>query len=303
MNEARKIESDVIDYLVDRKFKRAGDAPFPSLEQWREGRAGTLDRFFSESEDEATYRAELEQMSLPALKERLAQVMEQEAIDKRQRAELEDRARFFNEESAQADFEYWSKMPRWTLDEATTLSLGKAPMVVDWENVKAYLGRSPFAEEYSRLRSLLHRANAAGDLHDPTSPAEFIRWAERTGIDLPRQLLDAVRAAAGRIEDWRSLTVERDELRERVSRLQQEAAKEKPLSTRERQTLLKIVLGQAIKGYAYKPDQSRNVAPREIADDLASLGIPIDEDTVRKWLRIADDEVERSADTIETRER
>jgi hypothetical protein len=105
MNEARKIESDVIDYLVDRKFKRAGDAPFPSLEQWREGRAGTLDRFFSESEDEATYRAELEQMSLPALKERLAQVMEQEAIDKRQRAELEDRARFFNEESAQADFE------------------------------------------------------------------------------------------------------------------------------------------------------------------------------------------------------
>jgi hypothetical protein len=194
-------------------------------------------------------------------------------------------------------------MPRWTLDEATTLSLGKAPMVVDWENVKAYLGRSPFAEEYSRLRSLLHRANAAGDLHDPTSPAEFIRWAERTGIDLPRQLLDAVRAAAGRIEDWRSLTVERDELRERVSRLQQEAAKEKPLSTRERQTLLKIVLGQAIKGYAYKPDQSRNVAPREIADDLASLGIPIDEDTVRKWLRIADDEVERSADTIETRER
>jgi len=43
-----KIESGVIDYLVDRKFKRAGDAPFPSFEEWRDRRktqGATLERF------------------------------------------------------------------------------------------------------------------------------------------------------------------------------------------------------------------------------------------------------------------
>ena len=60
-------------------------------------------------------------------------------------------------------------------------------------------------------------------------PAEFIRWAEQTGIVLPQDLVDAVRATAGRIEDRRSLTAERDELREEVKRLNDEAARNKPL--------------------------------------------------------------------------
>ncbi len=61
----------------------------------------------------------------------------------------------------------------------------------------------------------------------------------------------------------------------------------KPLLTRERQSVLKLILGMAIKGYTYNPKQSRNDAIREIAQDLESLGIALDQDTIRKWIKEA----------------
>ena len=59
------------------------------------------------------------------------------------------------------------------------------------------------------------------------------------------------------------------------------------LSTRERDTLLKLVIGMAIEGYRYDPLAARNEAPSEIAGDLAKHGIEVSDDTVRKWLKEA----------------
>ena len=64
-------------------------------------------------------------------------------------------------------------------------------------------------------------------------------------------------------------------------------APEKSLSTLERNTLLKLVIGLAVKGYGYDPTASKSGAPREIADDLAALGITVTDDTVRKYLKQA----------------
>lgn len=61
----------------------------------------------------------------------------------------------------------------------------------------------------------------------------------------------------------------------------------KPLGTKERDTLLKIILGMAIKGYAYDPNAKRSSAAKEISDDLLSLGMSIDDDTVRNHLNRA----------------
>lgn len=61
------------------------------------------------------------------------------------------------------------------------------------------------------------------------------------------------------------------------------------LSTTERNTLLKMVIGMAIKGYGYDPNAPRSEIPKVIADDLSGLGIDITDDTVRKWLRQARD--------------
>lgn len=63
----------------------------------------------------------------------------------------------------------------------------------------------------------------------------------------------------------------------------------KPMPTRERDTLLKLVIGMAIKGYRHDPAALRSTASKEIADDLAELGITITDDTVRKYLKQAAD--------------
>lgn len=59
------------------------------------------------------------------------------------------------------------------------------------------------------------------------------------------------------------------------------------LSTRERDTLLKLVIGMAIEGYRYSPEAARNEATGQIAGDLEKLGIAVGDDTVRKWLNVA----------------
>jgi hypothetical protein len=43
----------------------------------------------------------------------------------------------------------------------------------------------------------------------------------------------------------------------------------------------------ALEGYKYDPKSSRSTISQEIADDLTKQGIPLDVDTVRKWLKQA----------------
>lgn len=61
-------------------------------------------------------------------------------------------------------------------------------------------------------------------------------------------------------------------------------ASETTMRSRERESLLKLVIGMAIKGYSYDPTAGRSPTAKEIAGDLALVGLPLDEDTVRKYL-------------------
>jgi len=51
--------------------------------------------------------------------------------------------------------------------------------------------------------------------------------------------------------------------------------------------LLKLVIGMAVRGYVYDPKAARSDSVTEIVKDLALVGVPLDDDTVRKWLREA----------------
>jgi hypothetical protein len=68
---------------------------------------------------------------------------------------------------------------------------------------------------------------------------------------------------------------------------------EKSLASRERESLLKLVIGMAIKGYGFDPKAARSSIAREIADDLARVGLPLDEDTVRKYIAEAKAQLRR----------
>ena len=65
------------------------------------------------------------------------------------------------------------------------------------------------------------------------------------------------------------------------------APADKPLANRERDTLYKLVIGMAIRGYRYDPKAKKNDAVSDIASDLELLGIPLDKNTIRKWLNQA----------------
>ena len=41
----------------------------------------------------------------------------------------------------------------------------------------------------------------------------------------------------------------------------------------------------AMGGYGYDPSAGRSEQPAQIATDLATAGVPLDVDTVRKWLK------------------
>ena len=128
-------------------------------------------------------------------------------------------------------------------------------------------------------------------------PQELVAAVEARGLavrdwkDVSETLqaaFDATRAAA---EVTKGLlleaTNERDELRAELATVRAafEELKAHPadtLGTRERETLLKMVLGMAAGGYAFDPAAARSEATAQIVSDLEERGIGVTDDTVRK---------------------
>jgi hypothetical protein len=237
------------------------------------------------------------------------------------KAEFEEQLRFFNRPHAKADLTHWSKASYWTLDEAIALSFGKAPEVVTWKRVKEYCGSpqcpgSSFAVKYGRVRDLALRAKASKQLDDPVLPNSFLAWARRMEIEVPGELIEQVEKRGNVIADWKDLY---DKLKEQVDKLVEErdkiasicktviqerdelnqkleatlpTASDASLRQSERDSLLKMVLGMAMAAYGYKPGAPRNTVTgdkrRSISAGLQQLGLTLDADTVRKFIKEAE---------------
>lgn len=65
------------------------------------------------------------------------------------------------------------------------------------------------------------------------------------------------------------------------------AREEKPLGTRERETLYKIIIGLAIDGHGYNPNSNRNTVFSEVSKKLDELEIPVSEETIRNHIKKA----------------
>ncbi len=324
------------EYLVLRRFPYARAIEFPpSLNAGRSRLSGPT----AENRKALTdYRAELGALSAEELVVRYVAEKQREYQQAVEKAEQEERDRFFNLPYANADYDHWSKAAHWTLDEAIALSFGRAPEVVRWDQLQKFasLG-SPFVAQYARRRDLAMRALAWEQLYDPVLPGIFLAWAKRTDIPVPTELTDAVQKRGVQVADWKSLHDEavaagqRDAeaaekriaewkrlLDESIAQLEKQRADwlevvnvknakvaaleadiealrsqppavkvEQRVGTRERDSLLKLIIGMAVAGYVYDPKVTRSDKPAEIADDLARAGVPLDVDTVRKWLREA----------------
>ena len=233
-----------------------------------------------------------------------------------QRAKLEEREEsfFFNTPAANADFDHWSRAAYWTLEEAIALSFGKDPARVNWRAISDYDQASRFPKLYARRLDLAKRAALWKKLFDPVLPGIFIGWARDNEIEFPAELESLVRARGNFIGSWKTyydlllekhkaleiqfrglldghaaMARERDEALAAFAEIQNAPAKtiESGCSAREKESLLKLIIGLAIGGYGYDPKPSRNTKAAEMASDLARAGVPLDADTIRKWLKMA----------------
>lgn len=307
---ARLPSFDPIEYLVLARF--------PLLKMAR-AETTTLKRYMDNGPETIaaadTYRKELESLSLDEMNARVAEQKARDRDAERLKVEQAEAARWYNRPGAMADFQHWAKMSTWTVDEAVALSLGRDPRQVTWKNVAPNISISSFAAMYSDRYSIASRALMAGQLWGRTSSGIFLAWAARMGISVPPELTEAVRALGVQIADWKSLYEEakaladtlgqhrRDAL-QRQAELQTEVAvltarveelkapqapSEAPLGTRERETMLKIIIGMAIDGYGYQPNAARSPIPGQLSGLLLTHGIEVSDDTIRKYLNEAKD--------------
>jgi hypothetical protein len=190
------------------------------------------------------------------------------------------------------DFNYWARQDLWhTIEHGPMLINGYEPV-----DVQAYWWRPGF-QDMLNIQETACTSIKAGRLQEWENPRRFLQWARENGYPVPTKLEELVNrfhpmaVSQTPPATLAELIQERDSLRERVAELEQAAQeapeKAKPLLTKERQSALKLIIGMAIKGYQYDPAAVRNDATGKISRDIESLGISLDADTVRNWLREA----------------
>jgi hypothetical protein len=92
------------------------------------------------------------------------------------------------------------------------------------------------------------------------------------------------------------LDAERTEHAREVEGLQSElAAIPKEMKTRERDSASKIIAGIIIAAYGLDPQAKRSDIVPEVVGDLERLGIPVSDETIRKFLKLGIEQLPKDA--------
>jgi hypothetical protein len=155
--------------------------------------------------------------------------------------------------------------------------------IVDWQ--------SEYNRALEELEESREALKAMGD--KATNLEESLAAARRLNENLAFRIEQSLSKNADLAQSLRETTETRDAAVSRATQLQlqfdTDLRMERPIPVRERESLLKLVIGMAIKGYTYDPKAPRNAATSDITSDLELLGIGLDVDTVRKWLKAGAD--------------
>ncbi|MER9546451.1 hypothetical protein NKI72_31230 [Mesorhizobium sp. M0437] len=206
---------------------------------------------------------------------------------------------FYSKPDAKADFQRWSRLPTWSVDEAVALSFGKDPEKVSLDKLKSpFATRSPFIMGYRARHDHISRAVRVGDLSEPMRKEPFIEWADSNGLELPPELdLPNVVSDARMWERrYQEVVEERDKLLVDLRTAQAELAGWRgedfsKIAPKARKSLFRIVLGMAIARYGHAT-VGRPGARERIEADLNALGLGLGDDAIGGWLKEAASELE-----------
>lgn len=267
----------------------------------------TMQVFTSETETQKYWKlysdkddVELNEKTTPQLQSIYFDIKKYDAEFKKEVQEHIEKNLFYNQESANADNEHWAKHPYWSIEEGITLTLGKDPRIVKWEEVKLHAHHSPFAKKYEERISIAMRYVKCEQLAMSSTPGTFLAWAQRMWNEIPLALIHAVEATGIQIADWQTLYQKAmeivDQRNQTIAHLEKKIQEqdlllqEQELKETERKSLYRLVSTMAYDGYKYKPKENKSPFHSEISQAATTyIGENIDEDTVRKWIRKATD--------------
>lgn len=201
---------------------------------------------------------------------------------------IQDYHRFFNSVDSGADFSIWAKRWPWTLEQATALSFGKNPDIVNSNSlaeVETPKTTSPFVEAFATRLEIFRSAAARGEIGNEVYPSDWKTLAELGDFPPPIDLL-----------------------------LNQESVKVRRKRGTLESTYHRILLGLALYHYGFKLNQESSDPSKiysKIVSDILSVGLKVDEDTIkvallkaRDWARATDQKpkerlVAKASDSLE----
>ncbi|PWE30587.1 hypothetical protein DDZ14_14970 [Maritimibacter sp. 55A14] len=172
-----------------------------------------------------------------------------------------------------ADFDYWSRMARFTIHELLCLSVGIEPGSFEKRSIMEPR-KGEFAKLWPPLQFLVRRREQLDrqfslGTSNRVNPVRFLRWVERMEFEVHPEFLRLLRQyhSGGEISISESAAATRTD-------------------RREIDTIAQLFTAMAIEYYGYDPKQARSPIPKEITDLAASMGLSVSNDTVRKYLRL-----------------
>lgn len=183
----------------------------------------------------------------------------------------------------------WAELPHWSAYEGVCLVHDQLPR----EDMS--IGKSPkiFPQELSGIRDkeyylrLAQHCIDTAQLSTVLKPYEFLDWAASVNLEYHLDWKHAVERSAATVSGVPQSTG--PELIARPDTAGPPIGEtglrdNDELKTREKGTLLKLVIGIAVEQYGYDQDVSRGEAVKNIASDLERVGLSLDRKTIRKWL-------------------
>ncbi|WP_186014505.1 hypothetical protein [Burkholderia gladioli] len=180
------------------------------------------------------------------------------------------------------DYHYWASLDKWNKKEAALLIDGKDPR--SHKEISLRAREIPAGYEHAaKIAAILDRADWA---------ARYGATAWQVGSN-PLYIIDVIRSAGIEVPQPLLVEIKKRQAREAEAEARSKAAQEEDegnsqrnasAATKERHAMLKLIIGFAYGGYRMDPDSPRNKHAKEMRIDLERAGVPLDDETIKKYL-------------------
>lgn len=181
------------------------------------------------------------------------------------------------------NYKYWASLDKWTQKEIALLMVGMDPDSHKEVRLNSRDLPAEYAEaaDISRAHGRIDWVGRYGSQGYQISgnPMYAVNALISAGWDAPDELLAALRERAEKDRLFSQHGENNDNDNEESAAVRTNSA-----STRERKTMLKLILGLACGGYGMDPSAEKNRHAKSMREDLEKLGIPLDDATIKKYL-------------------